>query len=405
MATDRIAIAYDCLFPYTTGGGERLYRSYAEQLTDRGVDVTYLTALQWDEDLVPTRETGFSITPIVGRIRLYDDAGVRRFPAALRFAAGLFTALIRRRRDFHAIIVSGLPVLNVLAARAALVGSGTQVIVDYLEVWGRRQWVAYAGPAVGNIAWALQRIAIAVTPTATCHSRLTARQLEREGFRGTLLLSPGLIDGESRHRLTSDPAHPPYVLYAGRHIPDKRVEFIPAAVAAARRRIPDLRLVLLGSGPSTADVDEAIREAEAESWTERPGFVSDDRLAELMGNAAVLVNPSRREGYGLVVVEAGAHGTPVVLVADDSNAATELVETGVNGFVSPTARPDDLADAIVRAVEGGVNLRRRARSWYEVSVKTRTVARTVDGILAEIRSGDRRPEIPHRPSDVIEGPQ
>ena len=63
--------------------------------------------------------------------------------------------------------------------------------------------------------------------------------------------------------------------------------------------------------------------------------------------------PSRREGYGLVVVEACAAGTPSVVVADPDNAATELIEEGVNGFVAPSASPEDLAAAILRVREAG----------------------------------------------------
>ncbi len=43
---------------------------------------------------------------------------------------------------------------------------------------------------------------------------------------------------------------------------------------------------------------------------------------------------SRREGYGLVVVEAAARATPSVVVAGEDNAATELIEEGVNGTIA-----------------------------------------------------------------------
>ena len=79
--------------------------------------------------------------------------------------------------------------------------------------------------------------------------------------------------------------------------------------------------------------------------------------------------PSRREGYGLVVVEACAAGTPAVVVADPDNAATELIEEGVNGFVAASASPQDLAAAILRVRDAGPALRvvdgrvvRRARA-------------------------------------------
>ncbi|WP_106815990.1 glycosyltransferase family 4 protein [Microbacterium timonense] len=405
MSTARIAIAYDCLYPFTTGGGERLYRSYADHMSLRAVAVDYLTAQQWPDGEAPD-EAAFRVVPVTGRLRLYDEAGVRRTSVALRFAWGLFRALVRRRRSYDAVVVSGLPVLNVFAARAALLGSRTRLVVDYLEVWGRRQWREYAGPAVGMIAWMLQRLAVALTPTATCHSQLTARQLRVEGMRRRILLSPGLIDGESPHAFVPEAAAPPYAVYVGRHIPDKRVEAVPPAVAHARRTIADLGLVVLGSGPSTAEVEAAVKAAGGDRWTRRPGFVPQEQLDDLMANAAVLVNPSRREGYGLVVVEASAHGTPVVLVDDPGNAATELVEPDVNGVVAASASASDLGAAIVQAVQAGPPLRRRARSWYDTAIKTRTVERTVGGILAELGIASPAPTgADAHPADSEEGPK
>lgn len=373
-----VAVAYDCLFPYSTGGGERQYRAFADELGRTGLDVDYLTAVQWDAET--PREDHFRIVPVTGRLSLYSADGVRRIPAALRYAAGLFGALVRRRRRYAAVIVSGLPIFNVFAARLALLGSGTRLVVDYLEVWHRRQWIEYSGAVTGTIAWVLQRAAIAVTPLATCHSQLSAARLRREGLRRAPLVSPGLIDGAVEVAAPSSAATPPYVLYVGRHIPDKRVEVLPAAVAAARESLPDLRLVVLGTGPSSEAVRAEVRRVGGEAWTDFPGFVSDAELDTLLHGALALANPSRREGYGLVVVEANAHGTPVVLVADEGNAATELIEHGVNGVVSPTTRPADLARAIRDVADGGDDLRRTSRAWYDTAVGTRTIRRTVDRI-------------------------
>lgn len=377
-----VAVAYDCLFPYSTGGGERQYRAFADELGRRGLEVDYLTAVQW-EGATPVEEH-FRIRPVTGRLSLYSADGVRRIPAALRYAAALFRALVRRRRRYAAVIVSGLPIFNVFAARLALLGSGTRLVVDYLEVWHRRQWVEYSGAVTGTIAWVLQRAAIAITPLATCHSQLSATRLRREGLRRPPVVSPGLIDGAVDVAAPSPATTPPYVLYVGRHIPDKRVEALPAAVAAARAGIPDLRLVVLGTGPSSDAVRAEVRRVGGDEWTDFPGFVSDAELDTLLHGALCLANPSRREGYGLVVVEANAHGTPVVLVADEGNAATELIDDGVNGVVAPSTRPDDLARAIRAVADGGDDLRRTSRAWYDTAVGTRTIRRTVEGILSAL---------------------
>ncbi|WP_062202234.1 glycosyltransferase family 4 protein [Demequina salsinemoris] len=377
MTSKRIAIAYDCLFPFTKGGGERQYRDFAEELVRRGYEVDYLTARQWDD----APDASFAIVPVTGRLGLYDADGVRSMAAALRFAGGLWWSLARRRRSLDAVIVSGLPVLNVLAARVALVGSRAPLAVDYLEVWDRRQWIAYAGRVIGTAAWAAQRAAVAVTPLAMCHSRLTAERLGSEGLCGAPVVSPGLVAGAREAHFNPVCLEPPYVLYAGRHIPDKRVETLPAAVAHARRVVPNLRLVVLGDGPTAGAVREAVETIGSPEWIEMLGFVSTERLEELMEGAACLVNPSRREGYGLVVVEAAAHGTPVVLVEHPGNASVELVERDVNGVVAPADDAASLGGAIVEVVLAGGPLRASTRAWYEDALETRTVARTVEGIL------------------------
>lgn len=393
MPVTSVAIAYDCLFPYTTGGGERQYRAFATELAGRGLTVDYLTARQWTG--AAPEEPGFRVVAATGPLRLYSADGVRRSTAAAAFAWGLFRTLRRRRHRYDAVIVSALPVLNVFAARAALAGTRTTLIADYLEVWRRPQWIRYAGRATGTLAWFLQRLAIALTPVATAHSQLSAGRLRAEGLRGRLLVSPGLIEGGGPEPETRDAASPPFVLYVGRHIPDKRVECLPAAVAVARERIPDLRLVILGEGPSAPEVRAAIQAADGDGWTDLPGFVSQERLDELMATAACLVNPSRREGYGLVVVESAARGTPVVLVADEGNASTELIEAGRNGHVAASAAPRDLGDAIGRTVTGAGALRRSTSDWYREALATRTIRRTIDAIVDTVRdirgAGDDRP--------------
>ena len=227
-----VAIAFDLIYPHSKGGGERQYRAFAEELARIGFSVDYLTSDQPSEYADPDT---FRLVTVSPSLRLYDKAGVRRSAAALRYAWGLFLALARSRRKYGAVMVSSTPVLNVFAARVALLGSGTRVIVDYLEVWDRPKWIEYAGRPTGFVAWLLQRMAIAITPYATCHSQLTARRLKGEGYKGTLALSPGLIDGASNPGQFSHAMRPPYVIYAGRHIADKQVrKLIDEAYASGR---------------------------------------------------------------------------------------------------------------------------------------------------------------------------
>lgn len=378
----RIAIAYDCLFPLSKGGGERQYRRFAEDFAAAGHEVTYLTRLQWDG--APPTIPGVRIAVVSADRELYDDNGVRRLGPAIRYARGLFDHLRRHRDGYDAVLVSALPSTNVLAVRAALVRTKVIVSVDWLEVWRPDQWRKYSGPVIGRVASVLQHAAARLSPLATCHSQLSARRLRECGVPGDPVVSPGLIDpvgaGEPLLSLPS----PPRVIFIGRHIPDKRIESLPAAIAYARERIPDLTATIFGEGPTRDAVLAETKRLGLSEVVSLPGFVAQDELDRGIRNAACLVNPSTREGYGLVVVEACAAGTPVVLVDGDDNASVELVQEGVNGKVAASVAPSELGAAIVDVVSAGEPLRKTTHAWYTEVSRTKTISVTAQQILARL---------------------
>ena len=113
-----------------------------------------------------------------------------------------------------------------------------------------------------------------------------------------------------------------------------------------------------------------------------PGFVEAAEVEAAIRRAACLLLPSQREGYGLVVVEAAAAGTPSVVAAGPDNAAVELVEPGVNGVVATSDAPEDLADALVEAVTGGEALRERTAAWFAASARRLSVQASLEQVLA-----------------------
>ena len=129
----------------------------------------------------------------------------------------------------------------------------------------------------------------------------------------------------------------PVVVFAGRHIPEKRVPALVPALALARERIPELRGEIYGDGPERDQVLRLRTEHGLDEVLEVPGFVEAEQVERALARALCMVLPSSREGYGLVVVEAAAAGTPSVVVAGPDNAATELIEEGENGYIAPSA--------------------------------------------------------------------
>lgn len=384
-----IAVVYDCLFPTTTGGGERQYSAFARRFAEQGHQVSYLTRRQWTGPTPPDLP-GVDVHAIAGPVDLYDAEGNRRLLPALGFALSIGWHFLRHRRRYDAVLVSALPALNVPALRAALLGRRTVICVDFLEVWRPQQWLDYSGPIAGRLARQLQRLAVLLSPLASCASAMNAHRLSAEGLRSAPIIFPGLIEEKDAADPVLTPIDPPTVVYAGRMIPDKQVDVIPAAVAWARRDIPELRARLLGDGQQRRKVVDEITRFGLGNAIDVPGFVDSDELVRTLRYASCLVNPSRREGYGIVVVEAAAAGTPAVLVQAPDNASVELIDPGVNGLVAASTEPQILGRAIVDVVRAGSALRTSTYAWYREAVRTKTMTAAADGILRALEAGHQR---------------
>lgn len=373
-----VCLVYDCLFPYTVGGAERWYRALADELVAAGHRVTYLTRTQWDDD-DPPRIDGVEVIAVSRRDSLYTEGGRRRIRPPLRFGWGVFRHLLRNRRRYDAVHTGAFPYFSLIAARAALAGRRREIGVDWFEVWSWGYWRDYLGLVGGAIGWLVQRVCIALSPTSFVFSRLHGERLG-----GDAILLSGLYDGPAEVSEHAAEPRTPLVLFAGRHIPEKRADLVPPAVAGARAAVPGLRGLILGDGPERRRVIEAIAAAGAAEFVDAPGFVASEDVDAAFERASCHLLPSVREGYGLVVIEAAAHGTPSVVLAAPDNAAAELVEDGVNGFVARSV--DDIPRAIAAVHAGGAGLRASTAAWFRENAPRLSARASAHQIALEYES-------------------
>jgi glycosyltransferase involved in cell wall biosynthesis len=356
----RICFVFDCLYPHTVGGAERWYRELAERVAARGHEVTYLTLRQWEDGAEPD-VPGVDVIAVAPGLSLYAH-GRRSIGAQVRFAFGVFRHLRQHGAQFDVVQTPALHV-SLLAVLAARKLRGFGLVVDWFEVWRRSYWLEYLGAIGGRLGWLAQRFSARSPHAALCFSRLHADRLRSLGHTGTITLVEGLRTFDASDGQEPAPAEP-VVVFAGRHIPEKRITAIVPAVARARERLPELRAQIFGDGPERNDVLRLIHEHDLDDAVDAPGFVDGERVRESIRRGLCLLHPSEREGYGIVVVEAAALGTPTVVVQGPDNAAVELVEEGVNGLVAASAEPQQLADAILSIHEAGPSLRESTARWF-----------------------------------------
>jgi len=383
----RICLVYDCLFPYTVGGAERWYRNLSERLAAEGHEVTFLTRRQWERGTnvdVP----GVRIVALEPRMGLYTADGRRRIDQALVFGAGCLAHLAVHGSAYDVVHTASFPYFSLLAAAVARPVHRFGLVIDWHEVWTREYWFEYLGSLGGRIGWIVQALCARVRQHAFCFSRLHARRLREVGLRGDVSILEGEYAGQLDPRPGREPREP-LVVFAGRHIPEKRVTTLVPALVRARAQAPELRCIAFGDGPERERLARAVAAARLDGAFAVPGFVGADEVDQALGEGLCMVLPSRREGYGQIVVEAAARGTPSVVVAGPDNASVELVEDGVNGIVAASTEAEDLADAILRVREGGAELRRTTLDWFVRNAERLSIATSLEEVARRYQESAR----------------
>jgi glycosyltransferase involved in cell wall biosynthesis len=380
----RICVVYDCLFPYTIGGGERWYRQLAERLAAEGHEVTYLTLRQWQRSERVEIDPRVRVVTAGPRMALYTTGGRRRILPPLVFGLGTLAHLLRRGRDYEVVHACAFPYFSLLAAALARPLRGFALEVDWFEVWSRHYWLDYLGGPGGRIGAFVQRLCARVPQRAYCFSELHAERLREEGLRGAVTVLRGLYAGgpESAAPPADDAHDDSLVLFVGRLIAEKQATLGIAALSLARERSPELRGEFLGDGPERAALQRAIVEHGLQSSVSAPGFAESAIVDREMRRAMCILLPSRREGYGMVVVEAAARGTPSVVVAGEDNAATELIEEGVNGTVAERSEPAAIAEAIGRVHAAGAAMRASTAAWFAQNAERLSLESSLRTVLA-----------------------
>jgi glycosyltransferase involved in cell wall biosynthesis len=195
-----------------------------------------------------------------------------------------------------------------------------------LQLWGTDVELARRAPRLARRLVRRARLVL-------CPSEALVPVARELGARHVHVVPGGVTLPEG----TVEPDDPPHALFVGRLSEEKGI----AELVEATRGLP---CVVVGDGPLRARIPDAI------------GFVSREDLDQYFERAAVVLCPSRREGYGVVAREAMAFGRPVV--ATSVGGLVDAVEDGVTGLLVPPRDPTALREAL-EALLADAALRRR----------------------------------------------
>lgn len=354
------------------GGSEAYLQRIGTQLAADGVAVTLRTARYPG---APRRDSldGVTVSRGGGPYSVYVWAGLAM--VAARVGLG---PLRRARPDVVIDTQNGIPFLARLAY-----GKRSVLLVHHCH---REQWPV-AGRRTGRFGWFVEsRLSPALhrRNQYVTVSLPSARELTDLGVApGQIAVVRNGVDEAPYASLTAQRSATPRVAVLSRLVPHKQIEDALDAVAVLRRRIPDLHLDIVGGGWWEQKlVDHAAVLGIADAVTFH-GHIDDEAKHHVVQQSWVHLMPSRKEGWGLAVIEAAQHGVPTIGYRS-SGGLTDSVVDGVTGLL--VDGPDELVDGLRRLLtdrvlrdELGAKARTRSAefSWVLSAEAMRTVLESV----------------------------
>lgn len=319
------------------GGSEVHAATVARLWAEAGIEVTLRTSYAQGHPPTVVRD-GYKV--------------IRRAGRYLVFPRAAYAELTRRTgpRDALVEIWNGMPFFSPLWER------GPKVVLMH-HVHGEMWKMALAdAPALGTlgdvlesrIAPLLYRRAQMITLSAS-----SKQEMLDIGFRSdrVAVVPPGI---DPMFSPGGERSPTPLVVAVGRLVPVKRYDALIRAVADVRRQHPDTGLVIVSEGYERPALDALVAELDAGDWVTFAGHVPDSELVALYRRAWVVASASAREGWGMVLTEGAACGTPAV--------ATRIaghVDAVVDGVTGVLADDDAALAAALARVLGDDDLRAR----------------------------------------------
>jgi glycosyltransferase involved in cell wall biosynthesis len=299
---------------------------------------------------------------------------------------GVYLHALRAIRKAHADLVvdvqNGMPFFARLVA-----GCPVLVLVHHVH---REQWISALGETLGRIGWWIES-RLAPWLFRRCRyvtvSEVTKRELAGLGIEGSrITVVPNGLDTPPHGRAVREPE--PTLVAVSRLVPHKRIEHAIDVVAKLARQWPTLQLEVVGQGPWEEVLRNHARDRGVEDRVRLHGWLDEDEKHEILERSWLHLCPSIKEGWGIVIMEAAAHGVPSVAYRAAGGVSESIVEgqTGLlaDDFDDFTAQVEELlSDRSRRLAMGRAGVEWAGRFDWEHSIgRFESLVRDVAGIPA-----------------------
>jgi glycosyltransferase XagB len=256
---------------------------------------------------------------------------------------------------------NGIPFFTPLYSRKPIYCLMHHVHQDVFRKFLNKYLAFLASYLEKNLMPLVYKRTVFITVSSSSREKIKELGLGRAGIH---IVNPGVNLKKLR---IGDKSKKPLVLYLGRLKAYKSIEVLIKAFKLVLRESPEAFLIIAGDGEEEANLKSLADKSDIEKDKIRfTGKVSEEKKISLLQKAWVLVNPSMMEGWGIVVLEANACGTPVV--ASNIPGLCDSIRNPSTGILVKYGDEKEFAKYILKIIQDKIlrdNMGIQARLWAE----------------------------------------
>ena len=252
------------------------------------------------------------------------------------------TALLTKGMDKYGIVVKDI----IPFAPTFTLGGNKTPKIFILQALGY-QFFKNLGP-LGLLPWGIEKVSLYRSKHFIATSPSMAQQLrQRVSPEANICIIPYGVD-EELFKISGSEER--YILFLGRlDIYQKGLDVLLKAFQQVSRRFPNLRLIIAGGGRQEKHFKSMVAKSPARDKIELVGRVIGERKRGLLGNCLLVCMPSRFESWGIVAIEGGAAGKPVI--GTKIRGLCDSIKDGETGILVAPERPNLLAEKMIYLIE------------------------------------------------------
>ena len=300
----RLAILYDCPFPFIQGGGQRRLFEIAQYHLAHDWEVEWY-ALKFWEGPDKIKHEGIIYNSVGKWTELYDSAGKRRLWETIYY--GAMIARHVELRKFDILLAGQWPLFHLIPARIFCFLGKSKLVVDWWEIWGREHWKNYYG-IKGVLGSLLEKLLSKITPYIIAITERGKRQLQELGVKkNEVVFIPNGIDFEKIMGAIAKSKKFDLV-YMGRLQNHKNISHILQGVALLKDRGCSITFQIIGDGPEKQRLGKLVYDLSLDQEVKFTGWLEKDAVIQHLQYANVFIMPSKPETLGRVYLESTAAG-------------------------------------------------------------------------------------------------